>query len=375
MQKFDKLSDLAEKPLTLDNDKITGFRRVGLQENSPDRNTRSIKEIALSYGRMGRPTSPDEIPLPKFPRPRFPEDKIPDEKLPIPVPQPRVPSLPRLPENKAPEEKSPSPFPTPEPKPFPNPAPTPPRSPEPKTPGNTNPKLAPLTNQAGQIGQYNLLTNLDPTLVRTEMGSSLPSIGRGVEEVEKLFGSNAGGIIKSIGIVDSNQENAFFNTRTPDRITFHDELVKRDATDSEEKHQEKMRIVARHEAFHLFDSKYKLSSGAFQSQFDKLKSSYPNFFTELNEKEFLPGVDFGGHAKDNTLEFFASFMNSLESSTWETQLQAASPEFRKAYKESLQAVKANLSRSADLPASAPIRELVDRRLAFFSANSGPYRII
>jgi hypothetical protein len=93
--------------------------------------------------------------------------------------------------------------------------------------------------------------------------------------------------------------------------------------------------TGQHEALHQIDDKYGFSDGAFGATYKKNYSAdtnpeYVKFVQGVNESNFQSD-GYGGHAGDNSSEFFASYNNSLLSDNWESKMQTQPQSFKQNY--------------------------------------------
>lgn len=155
----------------------------------------------------------------------------------------------------------------------------------------------------GTVGEGKYLVYSNTAKVEIEKGmyrEKLEKAGEGVEIAEKLFGAEKGAFVKSIFVVNENEENGFFRSADKSMIALTDEHLKAYGSSLDN--------TGSHEAFHLIDYAFDLTK---QPEVQQLFKELPtSFFDEINEKNWSVG-GFGGHAQDNEKEFFATFMNSL----------------------------------------------------------------
>jgi|GEM_PF-4403322 len=216
-----------------------------------------------------------------------------------------------------------------------------------------------------RAGKYDISTNMAPDAVRRDFGPQFQDLQAGCEAAEKLLGFEAGELVKNIRIVESEKANASYQHRNKGSVVIRDELF-RAGEDSAER-------VAFHETAHLIDgaADFKLSAGKMEELWKDLKKNHPNFLAALNEREFLPGMKYGGHTEDGPAELFASLLNSLNHPRWGDKVESSSTslEFAECYRRSLDALEKSLRSSGNIRENAPIydrllqmRDVLDRTI-------------
>lgn len=207
----------------------------------------------------------------------------------------------------------------------------------------------------GDLNQYRVYSNIDSDDVNTLYESKFPYIAQGLSQAEELFGFSKGELVRNIYIINSEQQNAVFYRKDPETIAFWDEILK---------NRNDAHIIAAHEAYHLFDYKFQLSGGEFRAQYEDIKASAPWFLDEINEKNFLPEMPSGGHADENHLEFFASFLNSMNHPGWQDKVKDQSPEFISIYTKTLETFGTSLKNQNVVPVNAPIHDMIEQKITY-----------
>ena len=133
--------------------------------------------------------------------------------------------------------------------------------------------------------------------------------------------------------------------------------------ESKEEQTHSMSALAYHELVHLLDGRhdFRLSGGAFQEHYQRLKRNDLAFIRSIDEKEFFE-FTFGGHGADNEREFLASFLNSLRHPDWSAKLQESSIYRKRAYLETLEVLEKHLYRVYPEIAQTPMyRSVLEKR--------------
>lgn len=215
----------------------------------------------------------------------------------------------------------------------------------------------PIANM-GNSDQYRVYSNIDTEQAISLYETKFPDIAEGISQAEKLFGFSEGKLTQNVYIINSEEQNAVFYRKDPETIAFWDEILN-NSMDA--------KIIAAHETYHLIDYKFQLSSGGFLAQYEDIKSSNPWFFEAINEKNFLPEMQSGGHAEQNHLEFFASFLNTLNHPQLEQELKAQTPEFLSIYTKTLEVLSSSLKANESIPDNAPVHGLIGQKLSLLKS--------
>lgn len=205
-----------------------------------------------------------------------------------------------------------------------------------------------------RIGIY---SNMNHENTRKEFGKRFPDILRGIQSVEYLFGLPS---VKEVYIGNSRYRSAFFYPTDSTAIYIQDELL--------HKYPEAVSInaSAAHETAHQFDELLDIShSNEMNTFYHLVARNNIHFLRTINEGKFLPhcGDDLG-HAEDNGLEFFASFINSFQHPQWEKALKESDIGFQKTYLLALRALESSLANIQQIPRDAPIFTVVQEKIAF-----------
>lgn len=210
----------------------------------------------------------------------------------------------------------------------------------------------------GDSDQYRVYSNIDTEQAISLYERKFPDIAKGISQAEKLFGFIEGELTQNVYIINSEQPNAVFYRKDPETIAFWDEILN-NSIDA--------KIIAAHEAYHLIDYKFQLSNSGFLAHYEDIKSSNPWFFEAINEKNFLPEMQSGGHAEQNHLELFASFLNSLDHPQLEQKLKAQTPEFLSIYTKTLEVLSSGLRTNEGIPDNAPVHEHIRQKLTLLKS--------
>lgn len=190
-------------------------------------------------------------------------------------------------------------------------------------------KIIPLGGSSGGKAEY--LINLDSTSVTSEdvKKGICGAVVAGANTAERLFGIEAGKLVKHIVIVESEEEAAMFNPSSPNAIFIGHSILKSDVK----------QLVALNEATHLIDYHYKISDGSFKAFVIQLLSTNEGraFIDILQEYKFLPGVKNMGHSPDEReyqyQELFGAFIASLQHPKLEVKLSELSKTDKAFYAE------------------------------------------
>ncbi len=180
----------------------------------------------------------------------------------------------------------------------------------------------------------------------------LPDIERGMSTVQGQFGAVIlENNLQNIVLTDHNEQNAYARW---DGVYMEEDLVV--GIEEGKLSKENLTEIVEHELYHMIDYRY-----AFSQELEPLfLSSDPSTLEEFNESAFSKR-GFGGHAQENTHEFFASVMNSLDDPNWEESVQKLSPDARDVYcaalREIFNTVEAN---QAHFASGSLLRELPTR---------------
>ncbi len=207
----------------------------------------------------------------------------------------------------------------------------------------------------GDMNQYRVYSNMDSDDVNALYASRYPYIAQGLSQAEELFSFRDGELVKNVYIINSEQQNAVFYRKDPETIAFWDEILN---------NRQDAQVIAAHETYHLIDYKLQLSSGDFLAQYQAIKLSQPWFLEAINEKNFLPEMQSGGHAEENHLEFFASFLNSMNHPGWQDKVKDQSPEFISIYTKTLETLGAGLKNQDVVPVNAPVHDMIEQKIKY-----------
>jgi hypothetical protein len=202
---------------------------------------------------------------------------------------------------------------------------------------------------------------------------NLEPLTSGISDAEEMFGFEKGEAVTKVNIVSAAAPNATFNLANPDAIHIREPVFEiGQNTDP----ATQLALVTRHETFHAIDGKtrFQLSDNAFNPLIPGIKESNPEFFTQLDETNFLDAtadqdtISFGGHSAENSGELFASLANSLSHPNWEQRISEHDSSFRDTYKSLLSALSESLSQQPAIPGDAPIHQLLKDRIEFLEKN-------
>ena len=212
------------------------------------------------------------------------------------------------------------------------------------------------------IGGCEILIQSPPESFPPELKERLESAISGAQEIEKLYGFPPQSIVRQVVILDTDHVNAMANGLG--RITFYDEIL-RSYTDPARGNQA-MRTLGRHEALHGVSLRGFWVNGAepLSSALQRVYDEAPRpILRRLDEGIFLEQI--GGHSYENAEELLATLMAGLTTNDadWESRISSKDVTFRELVHQAASAHLASLS-AAGIPESAPVRELLKRRLAF-----------
>lgn len=175
----------------------------------------------------------------------------------------------------------------------------------------------------------------------------LEKIIKGVSQAEEYFGLKRTENIRNICLTGHFYAERTASFVEPATLKFH--IAELDTTYS-------LAADAFHEMVHLIDYKSGglLSAGKFSALHKEILSAYPEFFSLLNESNFIGSRPRFGHSEDNAGEFLASFVSSLHFSSWSQCMQEMDPKFRKIYLEALDALSENLKQVSFVSSTATI---------------------
>ncbi len=198
--------------------------------------------------------------------------------------------------------------------------------------------------------------------MRKQFGDQFADIGMGAQRAEEFFGYEAGHRLSQILLANSVNYNAYFHQSNPRAIVIQDEVLKSGGS---------VAAVAFHEVVHLVDNYLdgKLSAGKFQEWFRELRQSSPRFLDQICEKNFLPNVQ-AGHAKDDSAEFLASFVNSLTHPRWAAAMRERSTEFCENYRKSCEVLREVLN-EAGISSGSPIVQSLRAKEKFIEIQISP----
>ncbi len=188
----------------------------------------------------------------------------------------------------------------------------------------------------GYIGTNNcraIYSNMESAEAQKNFSSQFSSVEKGIARAEKLFGFRDGEAVKAIYIVHAERSNAFASRKDKGMIAFQDKIFS---------DQVEISTISFHESIHVIDMKLKLSEGSFNEYFASIQDKQW-FLNELDERNFLPNMSTGGHSRENSREFLASLMNSMNHPDWTNVMEAKSPEFKKIYLNSLKILSAQIT--------------------------------
>lgn len=221
----------------------------------------------------------------------------------------------------------------------------------------------------GDKGEYALYSNMDPKHIEREFAPLYDNMKYGVRAAETLFGLESGAAVRAIYIANAKQENARFHPKDPETVVIQDEILR--AKNAELR----AFIIAFHEAAHLLDYKYgitgileKKRDEKIEKLFGELKNS--GLFAAINEKEFSSEfLDVGGHSHENTAEFFASLLNTLNNPNWKRKFQhLRDQKVRTQYAQALHVLRERLREIPEIPEYAPVFHAITERIDFLSDN-------
>lgn len=190
---------------------------------------------------------------------------------------------------------------------------------------------------------------------RRQYDQKIKDLCRGAVAAEQYFGLEPGALIRTICIhVTPRTGGAQYSTSGG--ILLHLFVLNG---------QYDFHSLGFHEATHGADclSELTLSGGHFEFNYGRIKRQYPEFFTALAEKNFLPQAGRFGHPGSDSKELLASLINSMQHPDLEAAIKNQKfPQFEFCYRELLLALQENLDRTAVIPENAPVRRDVARVL-------------
>lgn len=196
-----------------------------------------------------------------------------------------------------------------------------------------------------------------PEVIKTYSEEIINSITQGAQAAERLLGPANKSFIKSVIILSTDYENAFFIDSEESSISFTEDIINKNPPAH-------LINIAQHEAFHAIDHKYGISEKLEELH---LKLSWGEFFERLDEESFfkssIKGVR-GGHSRENPAEMFASFVVSLTHPDWEKKIIIENDTvFQEQY---LSIMKALLQIFNEIPElkEAPIKNLLVEKISY-----------
>lgn len=211
-------------------------------------------------------------------------------------------------------------------------------------------------------GPLDVYTNMSERETKRKFGPQLLLIQASAKSAAAYCGATQH--LKRIYLVNGEASNAFLLRTNTETLVFQDELLDTD-------NRERLSLAASHEAYHLADAAFdwRLSGGAFQHHYQRLLRQNKSFLQDINETFFLfekrsavSTCSHFGHARDNSKELFASFVNSLNHPRWSERMQEMSPEFRESYLKTLRILRRNLRSIEGFPKDAPLLGDLKKRI-------------
>ena len=213
-------------------------------------------------------------------------------------------------------------------------------------------------------GTPTVYCNTDHRTVARDFGSSIPIVQSSVNDISRYLGKP--GQAQNIVIMSSERSNGFCPRSNPDTIVLTTAFIR-------DPNKSCLAAGVTHEVLHLIDAAhdYSLSAGKFAGHFSRLLQADSPFFNQIEERSFLSRHDstFGrshrfGHASDSPVEFFASFLNSMQHPQWKSRMNDFSPQFRNNYLETLKVLKQQLTDTGLIPQQAPVMQDISSKIAF-----------
>ncbi len=213
-------------------------------------------------------------------------------------------------------------------------------------------------------GRPAVYCNMSPIEAARTFRTEIPVVQKAATDAGRYFGNSAQ--VKKIMIFNAHEQNGYYQPNNPDTITLTDQFLRSPSLDV-------LNAGTAHEVFHLIDgaSGFVLSGGKFGAHFASLQAAGDKFLSQINERHFrgsavalFNNTYAFGHAEDSAVEFFASFLNSMQHPQWEQRLQSSAPEFQKTYRQTLSVLKQQLAASNTVPENAPVMLDIERKIAF-----------
>ncbi|KKW44847.1 MAG: hypothetical protein UY95_C0015G0019 [Parcubacteria group bacterium GW2011_GWA2_56_7] len=223
--------------------------------------------------------------------------------------------------------------------------------------------VKPLVHIGDQSGYAYFSTDGSSAMAKELMVERGEAIRTGIQEALSLFGLPEDNIT-GVTIMDRGFSNAYADARTQSVIYFTDEILEgpgqmgllEQMIKGGELTEEAVASVAAHEVFHQIDHLYDISRDErVRSLFRRLSKA--DLF-RVNEKR--DGKLYGGHAQDDQMELFASFMNTIRGDNWERRRAWMTFEDVLVYEEIVGVI---LERLEDIPelGDAPVRDVLRAR--------------